>query len=158
MPSRSLLDASGMRIGELERLTWGDVDEPRRRWRVSTAVAKTGRPRWVQVPDVLFQAVTALVARDDRVAERPVFQGFGADRFRTALARACTAAAVPAFSPHDLGAFRPELQRVLDVTNDAVDEVLAIRARVHLLFGDQTPVGVEATAIGGCLRGYQCRP
>ena len=30
------------------------------------------------------------------------FLGFGSDRFRTALSRACTAAAVPAFSPHDL--------------------------------------------------------
>lgn len=44
-----VLDASGMRVGEVERLTWGDVDEPRRRWRVSAAVAKTGRPRWVEV-------------------------------------------------------------------------------------------------------------
>jgi len=97
-----LLDATGMRIGELESLTWGDVDEPRQRWRVSGAVAKTGRARWVPVPDVLFEAVTRLVPREDRVPERPVFQGFGGDRFRTAITRACTAAGVPAFSPHDL--------------------------------------------------------
>lgn len=97
-----VLDATGMRVGELERLTWGDVDEPRARWRVSAVVAKTGRARWVEVPGVLFQAVCALVARDDRASERPVFQGFGADRFRTALTRACTAAGVPALSPHDL--------------------------------------------------------
>jgi integrase len=97
-----VLDARGMRIGELERLTWGDVDDPRQRWRVSAAVAKTGRARWVQVPDVLFEAVTTLVAREDRIPERPVFQGFGGDRFRTAIARACTAAGVPSFSPHDL--------------------------------------------------------
>ena len=31
-----------------------------------------------------------------------MLQGFGGDRFRTAIARACTAAGVPAFSPHDL--------------------------------------------------------
>jgi integrase len=91
-----------MRIGELEGLTWGDVDEPRQRWRVSGAVAKTGRARWVPVSPELFQAVVALVPRDDRIPERPVFQGFGADRFRTAITRACTAAGVPAFSPHDL--------------------------------------------------------
>lgn len=97
-----VLDATGMRVGELERLTWGDVDEPRGRWRVSAAVAKTGRPRWVHVPEVLFEAVCGLVPRDDRVPERQVFQGFGADRFRTALTRACTGAGVPAFSPHDL--------------------------------------------------------
>ena len=56
----------------------------------------------VPVPDLLFEAFTRLVARDDRLPERPVFQGFTGDRFRTALARACTAAGVPAFSPHDL--------------------------------------------------------
>ncbi len=97
-----VLDASGMRIGELEQLTWGDVDEPRGRWRVSAGVSKTGAARWVQVPPVLFGAVTELVARDDRTPERRVFGGFGADRFRTAITRACTAAAVPTFSPHDL--------------------------------------------------------
>ena len=50
----------------------------------------------------MFEAVTALVAREDRTPERPVFQGFGSDRFRTAITRACTAAGVPTFSPHDL--------------------------------------------------------
>jgi integrase len=97
-----VLDATGMRIGELEALTWGDMDEPRQRWRISGAVAKTGRARWVPVPPELFQAVTRLVARDDRVPERLVFYGFGGDRFRTAITRACTAAGVPTFSPHDL--------------------------------------------------------
>src|SRR5215213_491407 len=62
-----VLDATGMRVAELERLTWGDVDEPRCRWRVTAA--KTGCARWVQVPEQLFQAVTRLVAREDRVPE-----------------------------------------------------------------------------------------
>jgi integrase len=97
-----VLDATGMRVGELEQLTWGDVDEPRGRWRVSATVSKTSRARWVQMPPVLFEAVTGLLARDDRVPERRVFQGFGADRFRTAITRACTAAGIPIFSPHDL--------------------------------------------------------
>jgi len=97
-----VLDASGMRVGELEQLTWGDLDEPRGRWRVSTGVSKSGAARWVEVHAVLFEAVCALVARDDRTPERRVFGGFGADRFRTAITRACTAAAVPTFSPHDL--------------------------------------------------------
>ncbi|HEY8843483.1 MAG TPA: tyrosine-type recombinase/integrase, partial [Gaiellaceae bacterium] len=96
------LDATGMRVGELEALTWGDVDEGRGRWRVCAAVAKTGAARWVTPPEPMFAAVSALVPRDDRVPERPVFGGFGADRFRTALARACTGAGVPSFSPHDL--------------------------------------------------------
>jgi integrase len=44
-----VLDATGMRLGELERLAWGDVDEQRSRWRVSQAVSKTSRARWVNV-------------------------------------------------------------------------------------------------------------
>jgi integrase len=65
-------------------------------------VAKTGRARWVPVSDVLFDGETALVARDDRIPERAVFLDFTGDRFRTAIARACRAAGVPSFSPHDL--------------------------------------------------------
>jgi integrase len=107
-----VLDATGMRVGELEQLMWGDVDEPRSRWRVSQAVAKTGRARWVAVPPALFDAVCALVPRDDSDAGRRVFQGFGADRFRTAIARACNAAGVPAFSPHDLRHRRISLQHL----------------------------------------------
>jgi integrase len=77
-----------MRVGELEAMTWGDLDEPRGRWRVATS--KTGRPRWIEPPAVLYAAAQVLVPRDDRHADRRVF------------ARACTAAGVPAFSPHDL--------------------------------------------------------
>ena len=81
-----VLDATGMRLGELERLTWGDVDEPRQRWRVSQAVSKTGRARWVDRPDRRSsRPCCELVPRDDRVPERRVFQGFGGDRFRTAI-------------------------------------------------------------------------
>ena len=54
------------------------------------------------MPPVIFEAVLALVPRDDRAPQRRVFQGFGGDRFRTSVARACVAAGVPAFSPHDL--------------------------------------------------------
>jgi integrase len=107
-----VLDATGMRVGELEALTWGDVDEQRGRWRVSQAVAKTGRARWVPVPQELFTAVCALRARDDRVPERRVFEGVTADRLRTATARACTAAGVPAFSPHDLRHRRISLEHL----------------------------------------------
>lgn len=97
-----VLDATGMRVGELEALTWGDIDEPAGRWRVSQAVAKTRQARWVPVPADVFAAVVELVPRDDRHVDRQVFEGFGADRYRTALTRACKAAAIPAFSPHDL--------------------------------------------------------
>lgn len=141
-----VLDATGMRLGELEGLTWGDVDESRSRWRVSQAVSKTGRARWVSVTPVVFEAVMALVARDDRTPARPVFQGFGGDRFRTAVTRACTAAGVPTFSPHDLRHRRISLlhlggvpwarigehvgQRNLAVTANTYSHVLADEAEL----------------------------
>jgi integrase len=141
-----VLDATGMRLGELEGLAWGDVDEQRGRWRVSVAVSKTNRARWVSVPPTLFEAVTALVPRDDRTPDRPVFQGFGGDRFRTAITRACTAAGVPAFSPHDLRHRRISLlhlggvpwarigehvgQRSLSVTANTYTHVLADEAEL----------------------------
>jgi integrase len=65
-------------------------------------VSKTNAGRWVPVPPVIFDAVLQLCLRDDRTAERRVFQGFGGARFRTAVTRACIAAGVPTFSPHDL--------------------------------------------------------
>jgi integrase len=95
-----VLDATGMRVGELEALSWGDLDEPRGRWRIATS--KTGRPRWVAPPRPLLEAVLALCPRDDRHPGRRVFEGFTSERFRTALTRACTASGVPSFSPHDL--------------------------------------------------------
>lgn len=110
-----VLDASGMRLGELEGLAWGDVDEQRGRWRVSQAVSKTSRARWVSVPPVLFRAVLDLCPRDDRSPERRVFEDFGGDRFRTAIARACTAAGVPTFSPHDLRHRRVSLMHLSGV-------------------------------------------
>ncbi len=42
-----VLDGTGMRVGELESLTWADVDELRGRWRIKTAASKTGAARWV---------------------------------------------------------------------------------------------------------------
>jgi integrase len=144
-----VLDATGMRVGEVERLTWGDLHEPRGRWRVSAAVSKTGRARWVTPPPDLFAAVVELVPREDRVPERPVFQGFGADRYRTALTRACMAAGVPRFSPHDLRHRRISMlhlagvpwatigaavgQRNLAVTANTYTHVLADEAELDYL-------------------------
>lgn len=95
-----VLDATGMRVGELDALTWGDVDEPRVRWRIATS--KTGKPRWVEPPAELFDRVCELVPREDRHADRRVFDYMTAERLRTAIARACRTTGVPAFSPHDL--------------------------------------------------------
>jgi integrase len=97
-----VLDATGMRVSELETRAWGDVDEPERRFRVSQARTKTKSARWVPVPEVLFANVVDPVPREDRLLDGQVFDGFGSDRFRTAITRACKAAGIPNFSPHAL--------------------------------------------------------
>lgn len=127
-----VLDATGMRVGELEHLAWGDVDEHEGRWRVSAAVAKTSKARWVTLPDVLFDAVADLCPRDDRTAERRVFEGVTAERLRTALTRACTAAGVPAFSPHDLRHRRATLWHLSGVPAAQASAWLGHSAQEHL--------------------------
>jgi integrase len=44
-----------------------------------------------------------------------VFAGFGSDRFRTAVTRACKAAGVPSMSPHDLRHRRATLWHLASV-------------------------------------------
>ena len=46
-----VLDATGVRVGELEAATLGDLDETRQSWLVRAAVSKTRRARWVALPD-----------------------------------------------------------------------------------------------------------
>ena len=63
----------------------GDVDESRGRWRVSQTVgARPDEPLGERRARRLRRRHKALVPRDDRTPDRPVFQGFGGDRFRTA--------------------------------------------------------------------------
>ena len=136
-----VLDATGMRLGELERLTWGDLDEPRQRWRVSRAVSKTGRARWVGVAagPLRGRAASSCRARTAFLTRR-VFQGFGGDRFRTALTRACTAAGVPAFSPHDLRHRRISLLHLAGVPWARIGEHVGQR---------NLAVAFMATTLGG---------
>jgi len=95
-----VLDATGMRIGELDGLNWGGVDEARGRWRILKS--KTGQPRWVTPPPAVFEVVIAQVPREDRDLEARVFANLTGDRLRTAMAKACKSAGVPLFSPYDL--------------------------------------------------------
>lgn len=97
-----IYDDTGMRLGELEALTWGDVDVSGGCWRVTEESSKTGQARWVKVNPDIFDAVLALLPLEDRTADRRVFDGFNGDAFRTELRRSCTKAGVPLFKPHDL--------------------------------------------------------
>ncbi len=138
-----VLDATGMRVGELEEngLLCSDLDEPNERWRIRRAVEKGRRGRWVSLPPDLFAAVLAtLPAREDRAPDRPVFPGLTQERLRTAIARAARASGTPAWSPHDLRHRRISLwhrqgenwaligsrvgQRSLSVTADTYTHVL----------------------------------
>ncbi len=97
------LDATGVRVGELEAARIGDLDENRKAWLVRAAISKTRKARWVELPDDLYAAVIArLPAREDRDVSAGLFPGVTADRLRMAIGRACRDAGVPHFSPHAL--------------------------------------------------------
>lgn len=136
------LDWSGARVASVHLTRIGDYDEQDRRVRLRAATTKTRRALWVDLPDVLADAIEAtLPPREDRDPERPLFLGCSADRLRTAIARACRASGIPVFSPHDLRHRRISLlhrqgrswaeigafvgQRKLSITADTYTHVLS---------------------------------
>lgn len=108
LPSRHrlpflFLDWSGARVSAIDRSLVGDYDERRRRLRLRAATTKTRRALWVELHPAIADAVEATLGpRDDRDLEARLFAGSGADALRTSIAKACKAAGVPLFSPHDL--------------------------------------------------------
>lgn len=96
-----VLEQTGMRIGELISLPWGDVDVAGARFRLSRERTKTTRPRWVQLPEWLMEVVADTCPLEDRTATRRVFQTSDST-LRQAMARACVTAGIPLYSPHDL--------------------------------------------------------
>jgi integrase len=97
------LDWSGARVGSVDALRVSDYDEPRRRVRFRASVSKTRRALWVELPEALSETLeAALGPREDRDADARLVAGSGADALRTSIAKACRAAGVPTFSPHDL--------------------------------------------------------
>jgi integrase len=97
------LDWSGARVSSVDLTLAGDYDEQRRRVRLRAATTKTRRPLWVELHPVLADALDAtLPHRKFRTAEARLFGDSGADALRTAIAKACKAAGIPPWSPHDL--------------------------------------------------------
>jgi integrase len=96
-----VLEQSGMRIGELRDLEWRDVDIAESRFRIRQGKTATAR-RWVNVPEWLMDEIIETCPPDDRTPERRVFQGFSPDVAKNVIARACKAAGIPHFHPHDL--------------------------------------------------------
>lgn len=96
-----VLEQTGMRVGELAALAWGDVDEAHGRFRVKAGKTRAAR-RWVAVPDWLMAEVADTCPREDRTPDRHVFQGFSPDVAKNVMARACKAAGIAHYHPHDL--------------------------------------------------------
>jgi integrase len=97
------LDWSGARVAAIDRTLVGDYDEVRRRVRLRKQTTKKRRALWIELPPVLADALTAsLGPREDRDPEARLFAESGADALRTSIAKACRAAAIPLWSPHDL--------------------------------------------------------
>lgn len=96
-----LLEQSGMRIGEIESLEWRDVDTANARLRIRGGKTTAAR-RWVRMPDWVALEIANVCPPDDRTPERKVFEGFTRGAARNAMARACKAAGIPHYHPHDL--------------------------------------------------------
>lgn len=125
------LDATGVRVGELEAARIGDLDEQKRAWLVRAAVSKTRRARWVELPADLFDAVVErLPAREDRDSAAPLFPGVTADRLRTAIGRACRDSGTPHFSPHALRHRRISLLHRQGVSWASIGELVGQRSKL----------------------------
>ena len=113
-----------------------------RRVRLRKQATKTRKALWIELHPALADALEAsLGPREDRDPEARLFAGSGADALRTSIAKACRAAAIPLFSPHDLRHRRVSLlhlrgvpwarigewvgQRNLAVTADTYTHVLS---------------------------------
>ena len=100
-----MIEQTAMTVGETASLAWGDVDVAESKFRLKRRNVKgahSARARWVQVPRWSMDVVEDTCAFEDRIAERVVFAGFTADAAKNAMARACKAAGIPHFHPHDL--------------------------------------------------------
>jgi integrase len=97
------LDWSGARVSSVDLTLVGDYDERRQRIRLRSATTKTRKPLWVELPDTLDERIRAsLQPRDDRDLDARLFAPSGADALRTSIAKACRAAGIALWSPHDL--------------------------------------------------------
>jgi integrase len=126
-----VLEGTGVRVGELEAARIRDLDESRRAWLVRASVSKTRRPRWIDLPDDLYQAtVDRLPAREDRDADAPLYPDVTADRLRTAIGRACRDSGTPHFSPHALRHRRISLMHRNGVSWADIGERVGQRSRL----------------------------
>jgi integrase len=102
-PAFLWLDWSGARLASVELTKVGDYDAPAGRVRQRAASTKNRKAVWTELHPALAEAIEAgLPPREDRDPETPLFAGVTDARLRMAIIRACKAAGVPTFTPHDL--------------------------------------------------------
>ena len=122
------LEWSGARVSSVDLTLVGDYDEPRRRVRLRAQTTKTRRALWVELHPLLADALElSLGPREDRDPGARLFAGSGADALRTSIAKACKAAAVPLFSPHDLRHRRISLMHLRGVPWARIGEFVGQR-------------------------------
>jgi integrase len=100
-------------VSAIDMLLASDYDQKRRRVRLRAAATKTRKALWIELHPVLDDAIEATLDPSTRSAgglrlvsqqdvEARLFADSGADALRTSIAKACRAARIPLFSPHDL--------------------------------------------------------
>jgi integrase len=106
-----VLEQTGARLGESIGWTWADVDVANSRIlsRPENVKGRRGRrrARWVQIPAWLFELLLESCPPDDRDGERPLFVwprdvGHPRQKVEKVMAKACKAAGIPHYHPHDL--------------------------------------------------------
>ncbi|MGH3084256.1 MAG: site-specific integrase, partial [Gaiellaceae bacterium] len=99
-----VMEQCAMAVGETSQLQWGDVDVAESKFRLRRSTVKGGirtRARWVQVPRWLMDVIENTCPWEDRTPDRPVFGGTP-NAYQGVMVRACKAAGIPTYTPHDL--------------------------------------------------------
>jgi integrase len=102
-----VMECTGLRVGELTKLVYGDVDwgaenrNPRIRVSKARTKGKAAGQRWIPIPPELVDEIDDLVPLDDRHLDRRVFP-FTEPQVRDSLTRACKFAKLAHYHPHDL--------------------------------------------------------
>jgi integrase len=95
-------EQTGMRVGEIASVCWRDVDVTGSRFRLRSRETKSRRAKWVPLPGWLMKEIAASCPMEDRLVDRRVFLRVDEDGLRNAMIRACRAAEIVVYSPHDL--------------------------------------------------------
>jgi integrase len=86
------IEQGALRLAEADGLRWGDVDFAGLRLRLPRSATKTGKARFIYLPEWLLRAIDATCPFEDRTPERKVFQGITEAAAYQAMLRACQVA------------------------------------------------------------------